>query len=266
MAKNHQMPAAKFMNTLVKVWFVVVCIGQSLFAYYIIMLYWKSTMLGDLERWNTAQNFYIKNDIIGNVIFGLHIALAAIITILGPLQLIPQIRNYAPKFHRVSGRIYVFSAFIISIAGLYLSWVRGSVGGLEGSILISMNALIILVTAFFAIKNAIQKKFQQHTRWAVHLFLAMSGVWLFRVFMMLWLAIFKAPVGFDPDTFTGPFLIALAIFVYIFPHVVVLFYFQAKQTSNPGIKWGFSILLSLIIVGISIGTIVATMGLWLPRL
>lgn len=257
------------MENLVKGWFIIVLIGQALFAYYIIMLYWKSTMLGDLERWNTVMpNFYINGALLGNIIFGLHVALAAIITIFGPLQLTPQIRNYAPKFHRISGRIYIFSAFVISIAGLYLTWVRdsGSVGGFTGAVFISINALIILVCAVFAIKNALQKDFQWHKRWAVHLFLAMSGVWLFRVFLMLWLAIFKAPVGFDPETFTGPLLNALYVFVYIFPQIAALFYFHAKDSVNPRINWTFSIFLLLITIGIGLGTAAATMGMWLPRL
>lgn len=255
------------MRLAVRSWFVVVFAGQMIFAYYILMLYWKSAMVGNLEKWNTATpHFYIKGDIIGNVVFGLHVAIAAIITILGPMQLIPKIRSYAPKFHRVSGRVYVFSAFIISIAGLYLTWIKGSVGGLVGSIVISINAAIIIVSAWFTIKNAIRRNISLHNQWAVHLFLGMSGVWLFRVFLMLWLAIFKAPVGFDPDTFTGPFLNALSVFVYIFPQVIVIFYFRAKRSGEPGLKWAFSALLFLITLGIGMGATAATMGMWLPRI
>ncbi len=267
MAKKYSVLVTRIMDSIVKVWFLAVWIGQMLFAYYILMLYWKSTMLGNFEKWNTATpNFYIKGDLVGNTIFGLHVALAAIITILGPMQLISQLRRYAPIFHRVSGRIYIFSAFIISIAGLYLTWVKGSVGGPVGSVVISMNALIILGCAFLTIKNALLRNIDNHQRWAVHLFLAISGVWLFRVFLMLWLAIFKAPVGFDPETFTGPFLNALSVFVYVFPQLVVFFYFQAKKSRTPLIKAVFSILLLFITIGIVIGTVAATLGMWLPRL
>jgi hypothetical protein len=259
--------ATRVLGIAARSWFVVVFIGQMIFAYYILMLYWRSAMVGNFEKWNSASpHFYIKGDIVGNLIFGLHVAIAAIITLLGPIQLISTIRSYAPRFHRISGRIYIFSAFIIAMAGLYLTWIKGSVGGLVGSIVISINASIIFVCAFFTIKNAIQRNIGKHNQWAVHLFLGMSGVWLFRVFLMLWLAIFKGPVGFDPKTFTGPFLNALSVFVYVFPQVIVAFYFQAKRSDKSLLKWTFAILLFLITIGIAIGTAVATMGLWLPRI
>jgi hypothetical protein len=267
METKAQLLSEKGLSISAKSWFVVVFIGQMLFAYYILMLYWRSAMAGNFEKWNSATpHFYIKGDIVGNIIFGLHVVVAAIITILGPLQLISKIRNYAPRFHRISGRIYIFSAFLISLAGLYLSWIKGSVGGLLGSIFISINASIIIVCAFFTIKNAMKRNISCHNQWAVHLFLGMSGVWLFRVFLMLWLAIFKAPVGFDPDTFTGPFLNALSVFVYIFPQVVVAFYFSAKRSQQPLPKWVFATLLFIITIATAVGIAAATMGMWLPRL
>jgi hypothetical protein len=267
MKAQNQSGALKAMDFTTKSWFIVIVIGQMIFACYVLMLYWKSAALGDFEKWNTATpHFYVKGDLVGNTIFGLHVALAAIITILGPMQLVPQVRSYAPGFHRISGRIYIISAFIISMAGLYLSWIKGSVGGLEGSVVITMNALIIMLCAFFAVKNAIRRNILLHNQWAVHLFLGMSGVWLFRVFLMLWVMVWRAPVGFDPETFTGPFLNFLGFMVYVFPQAIVAFYFLAKKSEQPAIKWVFSALLFLITIGTMLGIAAATMGLWVPRM
>lgn len=255
------------MNNTVKCWFVVIFAGQIIFAYYILMLYWRSGMQGNFEKWNTATpHFYIKGDWLGNIIFGLHVALAAIVTLLGPLQLVPQVRKSLPAFHRVSGRIYIGAAFIISLAGLYLSWVKGSIGDTLSAVIISINALIIMFCAWYAIRNAIQRNIAAHQKWAVHLFLGMSGVWLFRVFLMLWLAIFKAPVGFDPETFTGPFLTTLGIMVYIFPQVMVYYYFNTKASNSAAQKWVFNCILTFITLGMMVGITAATMGMWLPRL
>lgn len=255
------------MRGTVKFWFAVVLTGQMIFAYYILMHYWRSAMQDHFEKWNSVKpGFYIKGDVIGNAIFGLHVALAAVITILGPLQLITKMRIYSPKFHRISGRIYVFSAFLIAFAGLYLTIVKGAAGGRFASVCISINAMIIMTCAFYTIKTAIQRKIDLHHRWAVHLFLGMSGVWLFRVFLMLWLAIFQAPVGFDAKSFTGPFLNLLAVFVYIFPQVIAAFYFHARRSEKPVTRWTFAIFLMIITLGIAIGTAAATMGLWLPEL
>lgn len=267
MKKQSQTVAIHFFRNITRFWFVVTYFGQLFFAYYILMLYWRSTALGHFEKWNTANpHFYIKGDITGNLIFGLHVALAAVITILGPLQLVTEIKNRVPRLHRISGRIYIFSAFLISIAGLYLTWVKGSVGGLFSAIGITINALIIIVSAYFTIRYAMQRNIKLHNQWAVHLLLAMSGVWLFRVFFMLWMIIHRAPVGFDPGTFTGPFLNALAIFVYILPQAIVALYFKAKFSGSPYKKWAFSLLLLLITIGIAIGSLGAIRGMWLPRI
>lgn len=267
MKKVAQTIAMPLFRNVARFWFVVTFLGQLVFAYYILMLYYRSTLLGDFEKWNsTNPHFYIKGDITGNLIFGLHVALAAVITILGPLQLVPWIRNKLPGVHRVFGRIYIFSAFLISAAGLYLTWVRGAVGGPFSAIGISINALIIIVSAFFAVRYAMQRNIKLHNQWAVHLLLAVSGVWLFRVFFMLWMIIHRAPVGFDPETFTGPFLNALAVFVYILPQGIVALYFQAKFSGSVYRKLAFSLLLFVITVGIAIGTVGAIGGMWLPRM
>ncbi|MRG48297.1 DUF2306 domain-containing protein [Chitinophaga sp. SYP-B3965] len=259
--------AIPLFRNVTRFWFVITFLGQLAFAYYILMLYYRSTALGDFEKWNTASpHFYVQGDVVGNLIFGSHVALAAVITILGPLQLIPQIRNKMPRVHRISGRIYIFSAFLISAAGLYLTWKRGAIGGLFSAVGISINALIIIVCAFFAIRYAMQRNIKLHNQWAVHLLLAMSGVWLFRVFFMLWMLIHRAPVGFDPETFTGPFLNALAVFVYILPQAVVALYFKAKFSNSAYKKLAFSLLLFVITIGIAIGTMGAISGMWLPRI
>lgn len=248
-------------------WFTVVFISQMIFAYYILFLYGKNGIQGNFEKWNSATpHGFQTGDLKGNIIFGIHVALAGIITLGGVLQILPKTREIAPKFHRINGRIYIFSAFLISFAGLYLSWIRGSVGGLIGSIFITANAIIIMVCAYNTLRFAIARKFVIHQQWALRLFLAMSGVWLFRVGLMLWLAIHQAPVGFDPDTFQGPFLNFLGIMVYIMPQVFVEMYFRAKKSTTNNAKFGMATFLIITTIGIAIGTFAATMGMWLPRL
>lgn len=259
--------AIKTLSTTTRLWFIVTYAGQLIFAFYILMFYWLSTANGQFEKWNAVNpHFYIKKDLTGNIVFAVHVALAAIITILGPLQLVPRIRKQLPRFHRISGRIYIYSAFLISSAGLYLTWVRGAVGGPFSQVTVSVNGLIIMVTAFYSIRYAVQRKIKEHNQWAVHLVLAMSGVWLFRVFLMLWLVIFQRPVGFDPETFTGPFLYTLAVCVYILPQAIVAVYFRAKYSGPPAAKYLFSTLLLLITLASAVGIFGAAAGMWLPRI
>lgn len=248
-------------------WLAIAFIGQMIFAFYILMFYGGTTASGKLEQWNhSGQEFYLKGDLMGNIIFALHVLMAFIVTILGPFQLISGIRKLLPKWHRWSGRIYIASAFLISVDGLYLSWVRGSAGGLQGSVLISFNAIIIIVCAYFALTTALKGQFQKHKKWVLHLYAGMSGVWFFRVFLMAWLGFWRAPVGFDPETFTGPFLIFLSLMVYVFPQLVVWCYFFAKESGSKVMKWIFTGFLSFILLFMIFGTFSATLGMWLPRL
>lgn len=255
----------QFFQFSTRAWFVVVFIGQLIFAYYIIRLYGASGLLGNFERWNALTTHgYVARDFMGNVFFGLHVFFAAVITLLGPLQLIPKIRKFFPAFHRFSGRIYLGSAFLISLAGFYLAWVRGAAGGLIGSVFITINGLIILVCVFFTLGFAMKRQLDKHFKWAIRLFLAMSGVWFFRVFLMLWLVIHQEPVGFDVDTFEGPFLNFLYVFVYIFPQVLAEIYFFTKTSTLLYSKFAMSLVLGVLTLGIIVGIAAATMGMWLP--
>lgn len=259
--------ASKLLRISVISWFVVVVIGQFIFALYIMGLYGVSGLAGDFERWNTASpHGYVVNDVWGNIFFGIHMAMAAIITIGGPLQLMKKIRARFPRFHRFNGRVYISGAFLISLAGLCLAWVRGMVGGLTGALFISANAVFILGCAFFTIKYALARKLDVHRRWAIRLFLAMSGVWFFRVFLMLWLALWQGPVGLDIDSFEGPALNMLYTFSYICPVLFAGLYFNAKKTKLPIRKTAVSVFLFFLTMCIAVGSAVATMGMWIPGL
>jgi hypothetical protein len=248
-------------------WFSVFLVGQLFFAVYIILRYWRGAYQGHFERWNhLAPNLYFPGNPFRSALFGLHALIAAVVSLLGPLQLIPELRRRAPRLHRICGRIYIYFAFAIGLDGIILVWRPGATGDHLAHAIVSVNALIILLCAFFAIRTAMKRDIRSHNRWAVHLFIAMSGVWMFRIFLMLWLTIWGKPVGFDPDPFTGPFLIVLGLFVYIFPQLVVLAYFKAREAKSPGRKLPFSLLLLLVAAAMVIGLYGAIMKMWLPRM
>lgn len=259
--------AARTLRWMAGSWFVFFFAGQLIFAAYIFSLYWASAFTGHFERWNLATpGLYIKGASFRNALFGVHAVVAGIVTVLGPLQVIPSLRRYAPRLHRVCGRVYVYLAFAIGLDGIALAWRPGAVGGSVDHLIISINALIILICAFFSIRTAIKRNIAAHNRWAIHLLLAMSGVWLFRVFLLFWLMVCGGPVGFDPETFTGPALTILALMVYVFPQAVVWGYFKARDGLPAVPRLGFSVLLFLVTLCMGAGIFAATMGLWLPRM
>ncbi len=49
--------SSKLLKTSTNIWFVVVVVGQFLFALYILGLYGVNGLAGDFERWNAVGTF-----------------------------------------------------------------------------------------------------------------------------------------------------------------------------------------------------------------
>lgn len=250
-------------------WFATVVVGQAIFAYYIVMFYYTATANQDLQKFNRIMPAgFIEGDFWGNIAVVTHVLLAAVITVGGLLQLLPFIRNRWPAIHRWNGRLYVSIAMLMSLSGMFMVLTRYEkvVGDLTGHIAIMINGSLIVVCAVMAFRHARQRQFAQHRIWALRLFLAVSGVWLLRVGMMAWLTIHGRPVGFDPVSFTGPFLTTLYALVYILPLLFLEVYLRAQRSQSATSQWMAAAMVVLISLITLLGVFAATMGMWLPRL
>ncbi|MCX6591012.1 MAG: DUF2306 domain-containing protein [Acidobacteria bacterium] len=254
------------LRTAAGFWAVVAVTGQLIFAFYVALFYGRGAASGDLAAWNkTMPHGYVAGDGLGNFAVGLHLALAVSIILAGALQLVPPLRERYPAVHRWTGRAYMGVAMLISLDGLFMVWTRGTVGGLTQHLGISLNAVLIMVCAVMALYYARARRFAEHRRWALRLFLVSSGVWFFRVGLMLWLAIHRAPVGFDPKTFEGPFLTFLGFAQYLLPPAVLELYLLAER-GRPVARLAMAGGLVVLTLATGAGIGAATMGLWLPRL
>lgn len=260
--------ATRILNGSAKFWFATVLIGQVIFSAYIVAFYYSATAANEIELFNTVMPAgYIEGDFWGNVAVIGHVLFAAVITVGGLVQLIPHIRSKVPALHRWNGRIYISIALIMSLSGAFMIVTRYDkvVGDLFGHMALMLNGAIIVTCAVFAFKYARQKQFAIHRRWALRLFLAVSGVWLFRVGLMAWLSIHRAPVGFDPVTFSGPLLNALYLLVYILPLVFLEIYLRAQAYGSVGHKLATAVGVFLISCIMILGIFAATLGMWFPR-
>ena len=248
-------------------WTVVAAAGQLMFAFYVTSFYGRHAVAGNYAGWNKVMpHGYVAGDGWGNFAVGLHLALAVSIILAGFLQLIPALRQRYPQVHRWTGRAYIAVALLISLDGLFMVWTRGAVGGMTQHLSISLNALVIMGCAVMALVEARARRFGPHRRWALRLFLASGGVWFFRVGLMLWLIIHRAPVGFDPKTFQGPFLTFLGLAQFLLPLAVLELYFWAQQRGSAGARLAMAGGLVLLTLAMGAGIGAATMGMWLPRL
>lgn len=248
-------------------WFVVAVLGQLMFVVYVIGFYGRAAAQGRFEAWNKVlPHGYVAGDSAGNLVLSMHLAFAALITVGGALQLATGVRRLFPTFHRWNGRVYLMLALVMSLGGLVMVWTRGMIGDLSQHIAISINAVLIMVCAAMTLRHALARRFLVHRRWALRLFLVVSGVWFFRVGLMLWIVVNQGPVGFDPKTFSGPFLSFLAFAQYLLPLAVLELYFRAQASTAPRLRMLMAAGLFSCVLMTAAGAAAATMIMWLPRL
>ncbi|MFY8092773.1 MAG: DUF2306 domain-containing protein [Niveispirillum sp.] len=247
------------------VWLLVAIGGQMIFALYVMASHGREWLTGQGVRGRPVEG-YLAGDVLGNSLYALHMLFTVVIIVGGALQLWPALRRYRPAFHRWMGRTYMVAAAILSLGGIGLILWRGTVGSTLMHVGTSLNGVVILICAGIAWMLARQRRFDAHRRWALRLFLAVSGVWFFRIMFMMWMLIFQAPVGFDPKTFTGPLPETLSFAQYLLPLAVLQLYFHAMDRGGPVMRLGTAGLLTVLALLTAGGIFGATMGMWLPRL
>jgi uncharacterized membrane protein len=247
-----------------RLWFVVAFAGQTLFLAHIVLFYGRAGVVGDWPRWNLILSpGIVTGDALGNSVLGAHLLAAACVTLCGPLQLLPAVRARAPAFHRWNGRVYLLTAVVASLSALYLVWIRGGhVGGLVQYLGITGQAIIILACAVFSLRAALQRDFRRHRRWALRLYLAVSGVWFMAIGLFFWVFVNHGPVGFDPETFRGPFLDTWSFGRYLLPLAVLEGYFRTQDHAGATGRLLMTAGLGAATIATSLGIVVSTLFLW----
>jgi uncharacterized membrane protein len=256
--------ASTALKAAARFWFGVTVIGQLVFAFAIASFYGLTALRGDYHGWRFT-NGYVPGVTRGNWAVVMHVASAAVIMFAGAVQLVPQVRNRFPAFHRWNGRVYMLTVVTLSVAGLYMTWIRGSVGDLAQHLSSTLNAILMWLFAGLALRFAMARDFKTHRRWALRLFLVVSGSWFYRIALFLSFLIFKGPIGFDPTTFTGPFLTFMGFAQYLFPLAVLEIYFFAQDRSSALRRIATAGLIFALTLAMVAGLFAATMAIWVPN-
>jgi len=248
-------------------WFAVMVAGQAIFVTYIVSFYGGAVAAGDWMRWNKVLPVgYIPGDRVGNSALAAHLAIAVLVTLAGPLQLIPALRARFPVFHRWNGRIYVAVAIVTGVAGAYMVWTRNAAGDMTQHWGTTLNAVLIALCAVLAVRHAIARRLDLHRRWALRLFLVVSGSWFFRVGLLFWILVNGGPAGFDPKTFTGPALNVLVFGESLLPLALLELYLRARDSGNSTHKLAAAAGLALLTLAMGVGIFGASMAMWLPHI
>ncbi|HTF96382.1 MAG TPA: DUF2306 domain-containing protein [Cellvibrio sp.] len=242
-------------------WFAMVLVGQWAFFYYIAAFYGGSVISGNLDVWNRFEVFgvkpYVPEDSSGNFTFGAHAIAAGLVAFGGALQLIPQLRRWAPRFHHWNGRVFLFTVVALSLSGLYLVWFRNSppkdFAGLHSTI----NGLLILLFSYFALSQAIARKIEQHQRWALRLYLVAIANWTQRVGVMSYMTLGNT-LALDP-TFKDPFFTFWKFGCYLVPLAVLELYFFASNSKSAIFRISTAALVISLTLVMVVGTIAYSM-------
>jgi uncharacterized membrane protein len=245
-------------------WFVVTVVGQLVFAFTVASFYALTALRGDYHRWNFT-NGYVPGLSMGNTAVVMHVASAVIIMLAGAVQLVPQVRNRFPVFHRWNGRIYMLTAVTLSVAGLYMTWIRGSVGDLSVHLGSTLNAVLIWLCGGMALRYALARDFKTHRRWALRFFLVVSASWFFRIGFFLPFLVFKGPFGFDPTTFRGPFLTFMTFAQYLIPLAVLEMYLRAQDRPGALRRMATAGMLFVLTFVMGAGLFAVATAAWVPQ-
>ena len=257
---------AATLKAAARFWFVVAVLGQLLFAFTVASYYGLTAARGDFGAWNRHMTHgYAVGESASNLVVAMHLFSAVLIILAGAVQFVPQIRNRFPRVHRWNGRLYMLTAFTLSTAGLYMLWIRGSVGDASQRWGFTLNVVLLWLCAAMALRYAIARDFRAHRRWALRLFLVVSASWFFRAGLFLSFLLFRGPFGFDPNTFTGPFLTFMSFAMYLFPLAVLELYFSAQDRGAPW-RMAMAATLMLLTLAMGAGVFAVAATVWMPTI
>lgn len=245
-----------------RLWFAVAVVGQALFLTYILAFYVPSTLSGNFAAWakNTSLiTGYVPGDTAGNLAFGAHVLMAAVITFGGTVQLVPQIRARAPQVHRWVGRAFMTTAIAASVVGLWLVWVRGT-GEELPALGITLDAVLILAFAGLAWRAAVTRNFAAHRRWAMRTFIVANGVWFLRLGMVVY-GLARSVVG-DALPRSGAFFEVWNFGAYLVPLAILELYFLAQVRGGSAGRFAMAGGLALASVLMAIGIAGSWVGMF----
>jgi len=255
------------LDLAVRLWFIVTAIGQTIFFLYITGYYAPPVTRGTLADWSKYRDLitgHVPGDTVGNAMFGVHVALAALLTLGGILQIWPALRRRVPALHRWNGLMFMMAALLAALGGLWLVWGRGSRLSDARAISITLNAVLVLGFATLAWRAAQARDFAAHQDWAMRAFLVVSGVWFLRIGIMGFALIAVGLFGVEERLVEAAFPV-LSFASYLVPIGVYELYRRARRGPAPAQAAMAAGLLVLTLV-MAVGILGATMMMWLPPL
>ena len=246
-------------------WVAVIILGQWFMSFYILKVYGGTLIKGNLDAWNEIlPHGIVKGDRVGNSSLYIHLLFAFIINVLGPLQLIPRIRNSYPIFHKWNGRVFTLCGVLAAMAGVIMTMTRGGiVGNLATDISGYINAFLILLSAYYAWSYALKKNFIDHQKWALRLFIVMSATFFIRIGFMFTITVVYM-LGFDAGALGTPVYTTWSYLQYVLPLIILEIYLSSRNSPSKSVRRRTGMLLGIFTLIMVFGLFLVASSYWLP--
>jgi uncharacterized membrane protein len=255
------------LRTAAGLWFTVAFLGQMVFATSTALFYGMTALRGDMVVWNKRLGHgYAAGDPIGNAALIIHLVSAVLIIFSGAIQFVPAIRRRAPMFHRWNGRVYIFTAFSLAAAGLFLLISRGTGTTLLQEIGTGLLAVLVMLCAAQALRYALKRNFATHRRWAWRLYLVVSSALFLRSGIALTAMIAAGTGAFDLTALKGWVLTLMTFGQYIVPLAVLELYFWTQLRGGRAARFALAAGLVAIALTTGAGVAAASVGIFVPSI
>lgn len=246
-------------------WLACLWLGGCFFAVYMWVTYAWSGWHQRFALWNTLLgNLYVPKRPLATLGIGLHVMAGSIIVLIGPLQLIPSLRERRPGFHRALGRIYLVAALVACFGGNLFIFLNGTVGGPVMSVAFSLYGWLLGLCALQAGRMAMKGDIVEHRKWALRLFALGIGPLLYRIEYGLWALCFGMKAHYA--NWKGPLDYVMDFFFYVPNLIVCEVYLRVahQQASATWQRWALPVAAALGVCFVALGLVLVVPYWWLP--
>jgi hypothetical protein len=239
-------------------------ISAAAFGLYILGFYLGAIRTGQMEQWNeNLTGLYDKHAPLAFLAMAVHLAMGAVILLLGPVQLIGTVRSRWPAVHRWIGRLYVFTSALAGLGGLVFIATKGTIGGAAMNTGFGLYGTLMVLAAVETYRHARARRFEAHRAWAIRLFALAIGSWLYRMDYGFWLLAMHR-LG-HLENFRGPFDVIMSFFFYLPNLAVAEIFLRARRTpSHPVFRVFAVVVMNIATLVVGVGTYYFVRYYWGP--
>ena len=237
--------------------------SAAIFGVYIIAFYGASIPRDTMARWNDhLPSLYESSTPLATATIGTHFLTGALLLVLGPVQLVSELRRRWPSVHRWLGRLYVASSGVTGLGGLGFILAKGTVGGPVMNVGFAFYGVLMVVAAVETFRQGYARRLPQHRAWGIRLFALVIGSWLYRIEYGFWLPLTHS-LG-HTHSFTGFFDHFMSFFFYVPNLVIAEIYIHTNGTHRPAVRLTLATVFLLGAAMTAISTFYFTRGYWGP--